>query len=437
MMRKFGVVALVIASLAVAWSASADEAPPSAPAAMTLRYSLPSYLQEVARGNLDLAALRMNAPIAQGQIGMAKTFPDPLLTGGLQQVDVTGQGNPTATIVALTVPLQIAGQRGARVAVAEAGAQATNAEIEDALRLLRGAAANAYIDALHARLILDRKRRTLASLERLVNVNEVRLRAGDVGEVVLVQSRVEAQQFRAQVIAAEGDVRSADLSMLLLLGRGGIADGPATLDLAGDLAVASEHTFSGPSLVADALQRRPDLKAAQRRLDQARNQIGLARANRVPDIALGATWQHNFPLSGTFAQPTSDLLGGTLTIPLPFSRVYRGELDVAYGSELQSQWFTRSVTVRIESEVRQALVYYETAAARVKVYISGGVLADADSVLDKSLFNYQRGGATFVEVLVAQRTVNDVYLSYYDAIASAAHALVALEQAVASADLPL
>jgi cobalt-zinc-cadmium efflux system outer membrane protein len=429
-MRSVRVAALLLGSLFFASLAGAQEAPP-APSA--LHFSLGSYLQAVAQGNLELAATRVNASIAQAQIAVAKVFPDPLLTGGLQQVDVTGQGNPTASVVALTVPLQIGGQRGARVAVAEAGADATNAEIEDALRLLRGAAANAYVDGLYARLVVDRKKRTLASLERLVSVNEIRLKAGDVGEAVLVQSRVEAQQFRAQVIASEGDVRAADLNLLYLLGRAG-GTGGANLELAGGLEGAAEHAFTAESLLAGAMERRPDMIAARRRLDQAQRQIRLARANRIPDIALGAVWQHNFPITGL---PTSDLLGGTLTIPLPFSRVYRGELDAAYGGELQNQWLTKSVAVKVETEVRQALVAYETAAARVKVYTGGGVLADADAVLEKSFFNYQRGGATFVEVLVAQRTVNDVYLSYYDAMASAAHALVALEQAVASSDLPL
>ena len=433
MKRIARIAALLVTSVVSVSLARADEAPPAPPA---LRLSLGSYLQAVAKGNLDLAATRVNASIAQAQIAVAKWFPDPSLTGGLQQIDVRGPGNPTGTVLALTVPLQIGGQRGARVDVAEAGALATNAEIEDALRLLRGAAANAYVDGLYARLVVDRKKRTLASLERLVSVNEIRLKAGDVGEAVLVQSRVEAQQFRAQVIASEGDVRAADLTLLYFMGRAG-GTGGANLELAGGLEGAAEHTFSAESLLAGAMERRPDMVAARRRLDQAQRQISLARANRIPDIALGAVWQHNFELSGPYAAPTGDLLGGTLTIPLPFSRVYRGELDAAYGGELQNQWLTRSVAVRVETEVRQALVAYETAAARVKVYTGGGVLADADSVLEKSFFNYQRGGATFVEVLVAQRTVNDVYLSYYDAMASAAHALVALEQAVASGDLPL
>jgi len=58
---------------------------------------------------------------------------------------------------------------------------------------------------------------------------------------------------------------------------------------------------------------------------------------------------------------------------------------------------------------------------------SGGVLADADKVAEATLYSYQRGGATLLEVLDAQRTVNEVYLDYFDALAQHAKALVAVE----------
>ena len=79
---------------------------------------------------------------------------------------------------------------------------------------------------------------------------------------------------------------------------------------------------------------------------------------------------------------------------------------------------------------------YEAAAARVKLY-TGGVLSDADQVLEKTLYNYKRGGATLVEVLVAQRTDNDAHLAYFDALSDAARALVAVQQAAGTWDMPL
>ena len=151
-------------------------------------YHVEPYLRDVARGNADLAAQRFNVSIAQAQVSIAKVFPDPVVTGGLLQYDVTQQ-NPTASIVSISVPVQIAGQRGARIRVAEAGADAANADLEDFLRTLRASAANAFVESLHARLVLERRRQTLASLTKLVEANQERVSAGDIGDRELVQSR--------------------------------------------------------------------------------------------------------------------------------------------------------------------------------------------------------------------------------------------------------
>jgi cobalt-zinc-cadmium efflux system outer membrane protein len=398
------------------------------------RFNLVTYVSAVGQGNLDLLAQRSNVPIAEAQISVAKVFPDPIVTGGLLQYDVTQQGNPTATSVSVLVPLQIAGQRSARIEVAQAAVAAVSADVEDVARVLRAEAASAYVDGLRARLILDLKKRSLAGLERLVGVNEQRNKSGDVGEVVVVQSRVEAHQFRAQVIAADGDVRAADLKMVQLLGSLA-TPWSQPLELEGDLKNTADKTFDAGALVQQALQLRPDVRAAHRRTEQASRQVSLARANRWFDVAVGVTWQHSFPMG--LGPRDADMIGATLSVPIPFSRAWRGELDAAHAQEAQAGTSLKAAAVRVEMEVRRAVVLYDTASARVKAYTGGGVLHDADSVLEKILFNYQRGGATLVEVIVAQRTVNDVYLAYFDALADSAHALVALQQAVGTWDVTL
>jgi len=427
------VAATAPARAQVAGSEPGPALPPAASATRD-RLTFKAYLKEVGRGNLDLIAQRSAVSVAQAQIAIAKVFPDPQVTAGLLQYDVTRRGNPTATIVQLAVPLEIGGQRGARVAVAEANLSATQADLNEFLRGLRAEATNDYIDALHARATLERQRQTLASLERLVAVNQQRFKSGDIGEAGVIQSRVEANQFRAAVFAAEGEVRSADIAVVSLLGSGASARMGQALNLEGDLLTTAERRFDANALVQVALARRPDLVAARRRFLASNREIELARANRVIGLGVGASWQHNFETGSSPPTPASDFLGATVTVPLPFSRMYSGELNAAYAGRRQADAQLRGTSVKVEAEVREAIARYDAAAARVHLYATG-VLADADQVLEKTLYNYQRGGATLVEVLVAQRTDNDVYLSYYDSLADAAHALVAVEQASGNWDV--
>lgn len=401
------------------------------------KFNFRGYLQQVGSGNLDLLAQRTTVGTAQAQNALARIFPDPTVTAGLLQYDLSQNGqNPTATVVQLNVPIQIGGQRGARIAYAEANLSATEAELMDYLRTLRANAANGYVDSLHARLILERRKRTLASLSRLVAVNEERLRAGDIGEATVLQSRVEANPFRADCIDSEGVVKTADLTLVQLLGTGAATRMTRAINVEGNLTAAADRTFDVAGLIQIANAQRPDLLAAKRRQSAASRQIDLAKANRVVDLGVGATWQHNLYLGGASPQTPTNMLGGQVTVPIPFSRMYRGELDAAYAQRSLSEAVSQGTAVRVEIEVRSAVAKYEAAAGRVKLY-TGGTIHDADQVLEKALYNYQRGGATLVEVLVAQRTDNDVYLSYYDALADAAHALIAVQQAAGTWDIEL
>jgi cobalt-zinc-cadmium efflux system outer membrane protein len=424
---------LVLVAFAVAILASTAPARAQAPT----QYTLGTYLRDVARGNYELAANRFNVPAADAQIALARVFPDPTLSGGVSQYDLQQTGNnQTGTYVTLTVPLQIALQRSRRIDFAEANAATVRAELDDFARTLRGRAAHAYIDALQAQLVVERKRRTLASLEELVDVSELRFRAGDIGEALVLQSRVEARQFEAEVASASGAARSREVEALGFLGRGAPPPG-ATVVLTGDLRKAAGRTFSADALVARALQTRPDVVAARRRVAAADRQISLARANRVPDIELQTTWQHYFPFGPpATGMAAADLLSFGVAVPVPFSRIWRGELDGAHAQRGTAAEAESAVMRAVEVEVRSAVVRYDAAAARVKVYETG-VLSDAEAVLDRTLYNYRRGGATLVEVLVVQRTLNDVYLSFIDALAEAASALVDVEQAAAIWDIEL
>jgi cobalt-zinc-cadmium efflux system outer membrane protein len=114
--------------------------------------------------------------------------------------------------------------------------------------------------------------------------------------------------------------------------------------------------------------------------------------------------------------------------------VYRGALDAAQAAHRQAQAQLDAVRARAQSELLQGIARFEAASERVRLY-EAGTLGDADAVLEKTLYSYQRGGATLVEYLVAQRTAADVHVAYYDALGDRAHALAAVEAASGSAGL--
>jgi outer membrane protein, heavy metal efflux system len=384
-----------------------------------------NYVTEVLRSNLNLSVQRANIAISQAGVTTASVTPDWSVDVGLPTVDLSNQGNPTNFSTGLNVPIELGGKRARRVRAAKADLATTNSDYDDAVRQLSAAATNAFLDALSARAILQSKNKSLGQFDRIVSVNEERVRVGDIGEIELVQSRVERDQFKADVITAQADVYSADLVLGQQLGKSEKLS--AQLPVPDGTLEGPVRTFDVDQLVAGALERRPDVISKQRAIKAADLRIELANANLLPELSVSGSYSHTATGTGGFAQPADNTLGASLSVSLPFSRLrHRGELEAARATRTQAELQLRSTQLQVEEEVRDAYSRYQAAVQRLQLY-RGGMLKDADRVLEARLYAYQRGGATLLEVIDAQRTSADVYLAYSQALADHAKALVNME----------
>ena len=132
---------------------------------------------------------------------------------------------------------------------------------------------------------------------------------------------------------------------------------------AGDLEIKA-RAFDVEALVAQARSSRPDLLSRRRAVESANARVDLAKANRWVDVTLNVGWQHSFKTSatGAFPGPAFDALAATMSVPLPLSKVYRGELDAALATESQGRATVQAVELKIDVEVRQAALRYKAAA---------------------------------------------------------------------------
>jgi outer membrane protein, heavy metal efflux system len=384
------------------------------------------YVTEVLRSNLDLSAQRANIAISKAQVTTASARPDWSFDVGLPLVDVSNQGNPTTTSAGITAPVELGGKRGARIRAAAADVSTVTADYDDQVRQLRATSASAFVDGLGVRQILQSKNKSLAQLDRIVSVNEQRLRVGDIGEIELMQSRVERDQFKADVISAESDVYNADLVFAQHLGNPQKLGAQMPMP-SGSLEI-STRTFDLDQLVASAFKNRSDVVSRTRAIHAADERIKLAKANLVPDVAVNGAYSHTAADTGGFSQPADNTIGASLSLNLPISRrLHPGELEVARATRTQAELQLKSIQLKVEVEVRAAFERYQSSARRLNVF-RGGMLRDADRVLEARLYAYERGGATLLEVIDAQRKSAEVYLAYSQALVDHAHALVTLEE---------
>ncbi len=396
----------------------------------TQEISFKTFLQEVERSNLDYAAQRYSVSIAEAQVTAARVYPNPTLQSGYS-TDVSHEKQATAYVGGISQTILLGGKIHARTEVAKSNLSVNEAQLEDFFRNLRATAANAYIDGLSGQLSLERKKRSLETLERLVTSNQERLRAGDIGEVDLLQSRVAALQARSDFLAAESTFEQSLIGLSDLLGN---RDHRVLLSPTGTL-TARPLSLGLEGLIASALAKRGDVLAAEQARELARAQYNLTRTNRVPDVDVGIGVVHSTRITNTIdPAPSWNALALTLSVPIPLSNINKGDLMAAKFGEAQADKAAEAIELKAVTEVRQAYTRYDLARVAVSQY-SGELLQDADSVLEAKLFSYRRGSASLLEVLDAQRANNDTYLAYFDALSEQAKSLVAIDQAAGIWDI--
>ena len=391
--------------------------------------TLAEFLRKVAAANLDYAAQRYSISIAKAQIAAAKVSPNPAAVFSYTG-DVSGEKQASIYSSGFIQTIEMGGKRGSRVAVAQKNYLTAAATVEDFFRTLRGTAASAFIDAVADRMIVEQKRSSYEVLDKLATTNQKRFEAGDLDEVDADQARVDALQARDDLHSSESDAATAAVALVQLMGT----KGAAVPTPAGHLQFRV-RSFDLQTVLSGAMQRRPDVVAARHSVESTQAAIRLARANRYPDLTVGLSLAHNTRTTNQInPAPDFDVANVSVSVPLPIFNSFRGEYEAAVQTALQAQTTLKSVTLKAEVDVRTNFERYELAGARLAQY-EGAALQLAQKVLQARLISYQKGAATLLDVLIAQKADNDFHLAYIGALTERAKALVALEQAAAMWDL--
>lgn len=169
-------------------------------------------------------------------------------------------------------------------------------EAAKATRLsLIGEVLEAYITADSASQRKKLTQETLATRERSLALIEAQRQGGTATALDYQDAVGLTQQARAELERTDRELRQARNALAMIVGnsvsRDAIADRPSTGPIVrGDVR---------PGLPSDLLQRRPDIRAAERRLLGSNANIGAARAAFFPSISL----------TGTFGTSSAELSG--------------------------------------------------------------------------------------------------------------------------------
>lgn len=371
--------------------------------------SFADYLNVVGKGNLNLLIEKYNIKIADANIIAAKVMPDP---------EIGFEGTDESYSLSLSYGLELGNKRGARVRVARSEAEVTKLAVEHFFQELRAEATDAYLSAILQRELLNTKKSSYEYMFQLSNSDSIRFRLGEINENDALQSKLEASSLLNEVFQQEAEYKSA-LTILNLY----MCKPVETLMVPSDEWNDFGREYELARLISTASDNRIDLMAAQKSNELAVNQLKLVKAERRMDLGLSISYERDW--KGIL--PTQDMMTAGISIPLKFSNFNKGSKKAAQYAIEQSQHEEENLRLQIQAEVSQAYYMYEAAKKKVKQYRSG-LLEDSKKVLDGTVYKYKRGETAILDVLIAQRTYNEVQEQYLETLKGYASSLVELQK---------
>ena len=383
-----------------------------------------AYMKAVEQRNAAYLAERYNVDVAEAMTTAARVFNDPSLSvayGNNQDWSLQmGQSVETE----LSYGFSLGNVRRARINVARSEEDITRAAVEDWFRNLKADATLAWLSAQEARSILEVKRSSYEGMRQVAASDSLKAVLGDGSQVDARQSRIEAQALHAECLSAEADYVNALDELSLYAGGMRFRDIPDA-----DVAV-SLPALPAQELLDLALEHRADLRAAELSRTLSERNLALVKASRAPEIELNAGYSYNTEVRNEIAPaPQFHGLSVGVAVPLKFSRLNRGERLAAERSVLQAEAAYEAARQQIVSEVRQALVSWES-ATRVAQECSDSMLEDAANILASRRTAYLQGDSSLLDYLMAVRVYNDTAEQCISAKAGLAAAAAELVRAL-------
>lgn len=285
----------------------------------------------------------------------------------------------------------------------------------------------AYLNAASAAHRLAVAQRIVELLDRSLRVTSGRERAGMATPLDTARIAALREQRRSNIPALVAERQAALFRLAVLTGR-------APRDLPAEAAaLQAPPTLDMPIPIGDGrsmLARRPDVRAAERRLAAATARIGVATADLYPRISLGASIGSTGFGAGDFlgGGPLRWLAGPTISWSFPNQERIRARIATAQAD-------SAGALATFDGSVLQALAETETALsnyARVIEQRSALDAARAQAERAARIVRAQQheGRSDSLALLDAERTFADAQAQVADAEGRIANAQVDLFRAL-------
>jgi outer membrane protein, heavy metal efflux system len=366
--------------------------------------------------NPNLRAAQIGIDESRAQEITAYLRPNPDLSGTLDQINLFSTQPPPSGGPSIYSPFAFAlpsasisylherqHKRELRQESAQKGTAISISQYADQERNLLFNLRTAFVQTLQQKAILDLTRQSLAFYNRLLDLSNERLKAGDIARVDFQRLELQRVQFETDVQTATVNLRTSKIQLLTLLNDRTPVE---QFDVAGMFEFSTD-TRPLEEFRNLALQSRPDLKAAMQSVDKAQTDHRLAVANGSVDPTFGADFARNPPI------PV--YIGVNVSIPLRIFDRNQGEKLRTQQDITRNERLRDAATAQVFSDVDSAYATMESNLTLLRPY-KELYLKDATEVRDTVSFAYTRGGASLLDFLQAQQDYRSTQLNYLNLI---------------------
>jgi NodT family efflux transporter outer membrane factor (OMF) lipoprotein len=372
--------------------------------------ALSQVLQQIAAGSLNVKTALSRVRESRAQVVVARSHRVPAASASLA---VTSSHTSTEARggIDATWELDVFGERRSDIDAAAATAGAVSLDLADVLTSVMADGASQYIGVrtLQERIRLAEQNARLQA--ETLEIAQFRVQAGLTTELDIYQARTNLESTRAQIAALQLELtqRLHALSVLQGATPTALASAPSVSS-----AIPSPPSDVAIGVPAEALRRRPDVRAAERRIAAQGFHADAARARFYP----------RFSLVGSIGLETLNVA----RLLVPGAGFFRVSPSVSWNvfdrrqlkqNLVMADEQTTQASIRYETVVLRALQEVEDAlAAYAQEQIRRNRLSDAvtaaEQTADLAILRYSSGLRDFRDVLDAQRSL----VSLQDQLAS-------------------
>jgi NodT family efflux transporter outer membrane factor (OMF) lipoprotein len=237
---------------------------------------------------------------------------------------------------------------------------------------------------------------TVISYQKALDLTTTRYKGGLASAVDVAQAQTQLETTRALAIDVGVSRAAFEHAIAVLIGK------PASEFSLPPMPLATPPPGIPPGLPSELLERRPDIAAAERRVQEANAQIGIAKAAYFPLFSLTGTGGLESAAISTLIQGPSAFwtLGGAAAQTIFEAGARRGALNQAYALRNQAVATYQQTILTAFQEVEDNL-----AALRIlqdEAHTEDAAVAAAQHSLALSITRYKGGIANYLEVTTAQ-----------------------------------